>query len=145
MFKTSCGKISAKVEGQKLYGWTRGATKECPAGRSSPYLFSRDEGDELTTLSVEIEFVGKAKGQFDGGIIKENMHEITVKGYRDLPDKLTVDVSNLELGDSLHVADISEGYNSNFLKRIMTKFLQAVRQKFRKLKILSKLQSQLRL
>ena len=82
------------------------------------------KNDEVTTLSVEVAFHGKAKGQFDGGIIKENMHEITVKGYPvDLPDKLMVDVSELEIGDNIHVGDLAKNYKFEFLQEDHDKIL----------------------
>ena len=60
----------------------------------------------------------------EGGILKENFHEITVKGLpADLPDKLTVDVSKMNIGDSIHVEDIADQFSFEFLQDDYTKIL----------------------
>ncbi len=59
-------------------------------------------------LEVPIEFVGVPAGVGLGGTFEPLMHSLTVKASVDkLPDKITVDVSNLGLGDALHVRDIA--------------------------------------
>ncbi|MDQ7039198.1 MAG: 50S ribosomal protein L25/general stress protein Ctc [Aquificota bacterium] len=58
-------------------------------------------------VEVPIEFVGTPAGVEMGGTFEAVMHTLTVKAKpSDLPDKITVDVSNLGLGDVLHVRDI---------------------------------------
>ena len=123
--KHHAAKFELKVEGEKgiLVG-----LEEVQRGHLQDKLLHISmhamKSDEVTTLSVEVEFVGKAKGQFDGGIIKENMHEVTVKGLpAALPDKLSVDVSSLEIGDTLHIGDILDHYDFEFLKEDYDKIL----------------------
>lgn len=123
--KHHAAKFELKVEGEKgiLVG-----LEEVQRGHLQDKLLHISmhamKSDEVTTLSVEVEFVGKAKGQFDGGILKENMHEVTVKGLpADLPDKLSVDVSSLEIGDTLHIGDILDHYDFEFLKEDHDKIL----------------------
>ena len=42
-----------------------------------------------------------------GGLLEQSLRALTVSCLpRDLPDKITVDVSNLNIGDSIHVRDI---------------------------------------
>ena len=72
--------------------------------------------NQVSTLHVPLEFSGKALGQMEGGILKENFHEIVVKGYpADLPDKVVVDVSQLNIGDSIHVSDLVDKFKFEFL------------------------------
>jgi len=57
--------------------------------------------------TVPLEFAGKPKGTIDGGILHTVMRSIDVKCKpADIPVKLTLDVSPLEIGDVLHVSDI---------------------------------------
>ena len=80
--------------------------------------------NEKATLHVPVEFVGKAVGTTKGGILKEAIHEITIKGYpKDLPDKVSVDVSKLELGCSVHISDIANNYSFEFMADDMDKVL----------------------
>jgi large subunit ribosomal protein L25 len=60
-------------------------------------------------LSIPVQFVGKAKGQIEeGGEIEFLVHELDIETLpQNMPDHLTVDISNLEIGDTLHVSDVS--------------------------------------
>lgn len=71
--------------------------------------------NEMTHLTVPIYFTGKAKGTSTGGILKETCHEVTIKGYpKDLVDEIKIDVTNLDLGDNIHVKDIAGNYKFTF-------------------------------
>ena len=64
-------------------------------------------GKELT-LDVPIVIVGKAKGTEKGGILEQNLRELTISCLPKLvPSHIEVDVTDLDIGDSIHVADIS--------------------------------------
>ncbi len=63
----------------------------------------------VTDLEVEvpIEFVGTPVGVTEGGTFEAIMHTLTIKAKpQSIPEKIVVDVSNLGLGDSIHVRDI---------------------------------------
>jgi large subunit ribosomal protein L25 len=56
---------------------------------------------------VALRFVNDPAGVKAGGILTTNFHEVNVEAKpADLPEAIDVDVANLEVGDSLHVADI---------------------------------------
>ncbi len=64
-------------------------------------------GKELT-LEVPIVIVGKAKGVEKGGVLEQNLRELTISCLPKLvPSHIEIDVANLDIGDSIHVADIS--------------------------------------
>jgi large subunit ribosomal protein L25 len=79
--------------------------------------------NEKATLEVEINFTGTSAGEKSGGTVYHSLHTVTVKGYpQNLPDSVTVDVTNLEIGDVLHVSDIAKYYkNFEFLAEDMDK------------------------
>ncbi len=63
----------------------------------------------VTEIEVEvpIEFVGTPAGIDLGGTFEILMHSLSVRAKpANLPDKITVDVSHLGLGEVLHVRDI---------------------------------------
>src|SRR6266404_4048890 len=64
--------------------------------------------DEKIEASVPLEPVGIAAGvKTSGGLLDQNIRSLTVECFpKDLPDKITVDVSALNIGDSIHVRDI---------------------------------------
>ncbi|MCS7199363.1 MAG: 50S ribosomal protein L25/general stress protein Ctc [Caldimicrobium sp.] len=74
--------------------------------------FQAIEEGETIELEVPIEFVGKPVGLTKGGILEIMIHELTVECLpKDIPDKIVVDISHLDIGDSLHVKDIKAPLN----------------------------------
>src|SRR5690349_2576214 len=64
--------------------------------------------DEKIEASVPLEALGVATGVKNfGGLLEQNLRSLTIECLpRDLPDKITVDVSTLNIGDAIHVRDI---------------------------------------
>jgi large subunit ribosomal protein L25 len=59
------------------------------------------------TVSVPIHFIGKARGVEFGGILDHPLREIEVECLpRAIPEFVEVDVSALEIGDSIHVSEL---------------------------------------
>ncbi|BAL80609.1 50S ribosomal protein L25/general stress protein Ctc [Caldisericum exile] len=60
--------------------------------------------------TIPITFVGEAVGVKKGGILEPSLHEIEVEGLlTDLPDKIEVNVSNLDIKDVIYVKDLNLG------------------------------------
>lgn len=77
--------------------------------------------DEEITLKVPVELTGKSIGVERGGFLQLVRHGLEVSCLpADIPDKIEVDVSDLDIGDSVHVEDIDLGekvkliFDSNF-------------------------------
>jgi large subunit ribosomal protein L25 len=64
--------------------------------------------DETIQAEVPLEPVGTANGVKNfGGLLEQNLRALTLECLpRDLPDRITVDISQLNIGDSIHVRDI---------------------------------------
>jgi len=64
--------------------------------------------DEKIEASVPLEAFGVATGVKNfGGLLEQNVRSLAIECLpRDLPDKVTVDVSALNIGDAIHVRDI---------------------------------------
>jgi large subunit ribosomal protein L25 len=64
--------------------------------------------DEEIHVNVPIHIVGKAVGAAKGGLIEHVLREIEIKCFPgDIPARIEVDVTALDIGDSIHAADIS--------------------------------------
>lgn len=62
---------------------------------------------EKLKTPVSIEVIGEAKGVTDGGVLDHIMHELEVECLpTDIPEHISVDVTNLEIGDTLYVKDL---------------------------------------
>ena len=70
-------------------------------------LLAIDPNKEVRA-DVPLEFTGKPKGAVDGGQIRIVMRALEVKAKpSDIPVKLTIDVSPLEIGDVIHVSSVA--------------------------------------
>src|SRR5437660_4812618 len=63
---------------------------------------------EKVSIMVPVETVGEATGvKNSGGVLEHVLFKIKVRALpKDLPEVIRVDVSNLEIGQSIHIGDI---------------------------------------
>ena len=72
--------------------------------------FFKIDADKLIKIEVPVTVSGHAKGIQQGGKLNKNLRRLKVKALaKDLPDAINVDVTELEIGDSIKVGDIEEG------------------------------------
>jgi large subunit ribosomal protein L25 len=64
--------------------------------------------DEKIHAEVPVEGIGTANGVKNfGGLLEQNLRALAIECLpRDLPDRIVVDVSALNIGDSIHVRDL---------------------------------------
>ncbi|MCK1995412.1 50S ribosomal protein L25/general stress protein Ctc [Peribacillus muralis] len=56
---------------------------------------------------VRINLVGTSKGVKDGGVLQQSLHEVTITAKpNDIPDAIDVDVTELQVGDTIYISDI---------------------------------------
>src|ERR1035437_7061177 len=65
--------------------------------------------DEKIHAEVPLESVGIANGVKNfGGLLEQSLRSLSLECLpRDLPDRITVDISALNIGDAIHVRDIA--------------------------------------
>lgn len=64
--------------------------------------------DQEIQIDVPIMFEGQAKGVKEGGIVQQTLHKVTVSCLpANIPQHITINVSDLALGDSIHVRDLA--------------------------------------
>ena len=71
-------------------------------------LFEID-ANETIVVSVALHLVGTPVGvSMDGGIVDHSLREIEIECLpRAIPERIDVDIANMQLGDALHVSDIA--------------------------------------
>jgi large subunit ribosomal protein L25 len=63
--------------------------------------------DEEIVVSVLVEVTGKSKGVERGGFLQLVRHELEVSCLpTNMPDKIEVDITDLDIGDAIHAEDI---------------------------------------
>jgi large subunit ribosomal protein L25 len=59
------------------------------------------------TTAIQVHFLGEAPGVKTGGVMMHNLSAVQIESLpSDLPEYLEVDISGLEVGDSVHVRDL---------------------------------------
>ena len=63
---------------------------------------------EAMKVSVPVALVGRAAGQAEGGLVQQILNELDIECLpKNLPEHIEVDITALNIGDSLHVADLT--------------------------------------
>jgi len=74
--------------------------------------FYQLNGDKEIAIEVPVNIIGKSKGVMTGGVLTLNQRRLKVKALpKNLPDFITVDISNLEMGNKLYVTKLA---NDNY-------------------------------
>jgi len=69
--------------------------------------FHEVKPDECVTIRVPVESTGECPGVKAGGTLEHVLLKIRIRGLPgELPDQITVDVSNLQVGKVIHISDI---------------------------------------
>jgi large subunit ribosomal protein L25 len=64
---------------------------------------------EEMEVDVRIDLIGESAGVKDGGIIQQSLHNVTISAKPDgIPASVEYDVSNLQIGDTIIVADLNQ-------------------------------------
>lgn len=78
--------------------------------------FYRVSQDEKLRTRIAVHIEGKAQGVKDGGIMEVFLTEVPYETYpKHLTDFLSIDISHLGIGDSLHVSDVKLPPDSKIL------------------------------
>lgn len=101
--------ISLEVENDKNYDCVVKDVQFDPVTESIVHfdLLGLIEGAKFQ-LEVPIQYHGTAIGIKEGGIVQQVLHKLEIECYpKDIPQFLTIDITNLKLGESIHSTDLS--------------------------------------
>ena len=69
--------------------------------------FARVSLDEKVEVTVPITLKGTPTGEEEGGVLQQMLNELEVECLvTDIPDAITVNVSEMKVDDSLHISDL---------------------------------------
>jgi len=78
--------------------------------------FLRISLDERISTLVPIRLDGHAQGIVEGGVLDQQMREVEVECRAlDVPDEIIVDISNLGMGESIHLSQVAAPANVTFV------------------------------
>jgi large subunit ribosomal protein L25 len=101
--------IDLNVEGERkpIRALVREVQTHPAKGQIVHVDFYQIHAGERVTMQVPLRFVGTAAGVKNGGILQHTMDELEVEVSADnIPESIEIDVSALEIGDSVHVSDV---------------------------------------
>ncbi|MFW6163669.1 MAG: 50S ribosomal protein L25 [Planctomycetota bacterium] len=79
--------------------------------------FARVAMDEKLTVSIPVELHGTPKGVEAGGVLDHALMDVEVSCLpADIPDHVTVEVSHLEIGDTIHLRELQPPPGVEFLE-----------------------------
>jgi len=62
---------------------------------------------ETITVNVPVHETGDAAGVKEGGVVEHHLREVQIECLpQDVPDEIVVDITDVELGDMVHVSDL---------------------------------------
>ena len=105
--------IGLEIDGEKKP--VPALIREIQAHPYKPFIYHVDfyrirEGEKLE-LEIPVHIIGVPEGvRTSGGVLQQTIHEVKVRCLpTEIPSSFDVDVSNLVIGDSLHVSDLKLG------------------------------------
>jgi large subunit ribosomal protein L25 len=102
--------IRLQVDGEEHYALVRGKQRDILRGTLRHIDFQAVSLTETVRTYVSIELVGEAPAvEEHGGILVPSLEQLDIEALpRDLPERITVDVSGLEeVGQSINVRDLN--------------------------------------
>jgi large subunit ribosomal protein L25 len=101
--------IDLNVEGEKkpIKALVREVQTHPARGKIVHVDFYQIHAGEMVQVQIPINFVGTPVGVRNGGILQHTMDELDVRVSADnIPGSIDVDVSEMDIGDSVHVSDL---------------------------------------
>ena len=101
--------ISLSIGGEKgaVKTLVREVQKHPARGNVLHVDFYQIHAGEMVNIQVPLAFVGASVGVKNGGMLQHTMDELDIRVSADnIPERIEVDVSELEVGDSIHVSDL---------------------------------------
>ncbi|MFC4403574.1 50S ribosomal protein L25/general stress protein Ctc [Gracilibacillus xinjiangensis] len=72
---------------------------------------------EEIDVQVPIVLEGEAKGANEGGVLQQPLYELSIRAKpNDIPEQINIEVSELEVGDSILVSDLKDSGNYDILE-----------------------------
>ncbi len=99
--------IDLDLQGAKTTVLVKGLQRDPVRGRYLHADFYEIDVTQKVVVSVPVHLVGKAAGTDFGGILDHPLRELLIECLpREIPQRIDVDVTALQVNDSIHVSDL---------------------------------------
>ena len=109
VFTAKTNLISLKLDGHKEYECVIKDVQFDPVTDKVLHfdLIGLTRGEKIQ-LEVPLKLLGNAVGVKEGGLLQESMHKLSIECLpKDIPQSLELEVTELNIGDSIHVSDLN--------------------------------------
>lgn len=105
------GVVNIEIKGKEMFWCLIKSIQKDPISDEVLHIdFQHLHKGEKISLDVPVEPVGTPIGEKEGGVLEQTTHEVRVSVLpSNIMSVFTVDVSNLEIGDAIHLRDIDIG------------------------------------
>lgn len=70
-------------------------------------LLGLQKGEKIQ-LEIPVQLIGSAIGIKEGGVLQHTLHKLSIECLpSDIPEHIEIDVTNVKLGQAIHVSDLS--------------------------------------
>jgi large subunit ribosomal protein L25 len=102
--------VTVTIDGKTHNAFVKDTQRNIMDGAILHVDFYEVESNILLRARVPLQIQGNAVGVREGGVFESSIHDIEVECLpKDLPERITVDVSGLKVNQSIHVRDIVLG------------------------------------
>jgi large subunit ribosomal protein L25 len=102
--------VKVNVDGSAVDAFVKDTQRNILNGQILHVDFYEVETDTLLRARVPLHITGNPVGVRNGGIFESPLHDIEVESLpRNLPERINVDVSALDVNQSIHVRDLALG------------------------------------
>lgn len=109
VFTAKTNLISLKIDGHEEYECVVKDIQFDPVSDKVVHfdLIGLTRGEKIQ-LDVPVRLLGNAVGVKEGGLLQESLHKLNIECLPiNIPQSLEIDVTALNVGDSIHVADLN--------------------------------------
>ncbi|MEA1911120.1 MAG: 50S ribosomal protein L25 [Spirochaetota bacterium] len=99
--------ISITVDGKDYEVLVKDSQENMLLGQITHIDFYEVERGKVLKTRIPVILTGTSVGVKEGGLLEQRLHEIDIECLpKDIPEKIEIDISELELGESIHVSDL---------------------------------------
>jgi large subunit ribosomal protein L25 len=119
--------VDLQVDGTEHLAIARDVQRDHLHGRYIHLDFLAIRRDEKIKVSVQVFEVGESVGVEEGGVVEHHLREIELECLpADVPERIEVDITQMRIGDMVHVGEIPPPEGSTFLSDPETPVLSII-------------------
>lgn len=100
--------ITINVEDKEYEVLVKDFQEDMLKGQITHIDFFEVEHGKVLKTRIPVILIGTSIGVKEGGLLEHRLHEIDIECLpKDIPEKIEVDITELQVGDSVHVSDLT--------------------------------------